>query len=183
MSPRAEALILLQLYAMCTGSVTSTRRVIARMVWQARELNIHRRQTADTYPPEEQADMLFFHVIFCDCYYSTLCGLPPYLKYGDYDVSLTPHSEAAARRDFAFGSQPLLIRLVLLQSELLKQIHEGTTDTMSTDFVLRFEAKWTNWLDAFIAQQRSTGSLMADNFCNVHYHWLVQRVDCWPLMP
>jgi hypothetical protein len=140
---------------MCAGSVASTRRVIAKMVWQARELNIHHKLTADAYPPEERADIIFFYVIFSDCYYSTLCGLPPYLKHGDYDLALNPRPDPTAPQEIAFGSQPLL--------------------TMSTDFVLRFEAKWTNWLDAFIAQQRSTGSTLADNFCTVHYHWQVPQ--------
>jgi hypothetical protein len=160
---------------MCTGSVTSTRRIIAKMVWQARELNIHRKATASAYPPEDNADILFFHVIFSDCYYATLCGLPPYFKFGEFDAELRarPFDDHNQNKELAFGNQPLLLRLVLLQSELLKQIHEGTTDTLSTDFVLRFEAKWTNWLDAFIGEQRSTGSRLADNFCNVHYHWSV----------
>jgi hypothetical protein len=170
-----ESLNLLQLYTMCTGSVTSTRRIIAKMVWQARELNIHRKATASAYPPEDNADILFFHVIFSDCYYATLCGLPPYFKFGEFDAELRarPLDDHNQNKELAFGNQPLLLRLVLLQSELLKQIHEGTTDTLSTDFVLRFEAKWTNWLDAFIGEQRSTGSRLADNFCNVHYHWSV----------
>jgi hypothetical protein len=137
--------------------------------------DVRRLGRINAYPPEERADIIFFYVIFSDCYYSTLCGLPPYLKHGDYDLALNPRPDPTAPQEIAFGSQPLLTHLVLLQSELLKQIHEGTTDTMSTDFVLRFEAKWTNWLDAFIAQQRSTGSTLADNFCTVHYHWQVPQ--------
>jgi hypothetical protein len=170
--PYTESLILLQFYAMCTGSITSTRRIIGKMVWQARELNIHRKATAAVYPPEDNTDVLFFHVIFSDCYYATLCGLPPYFKFGDFDAEVRRRPcDDSNKTDFVFGTEPRLLRLVLLQSELLTQIHDETADTLSTDFVLQFEAKWTNWLDAFIGEQRSTGSRMADNFCNVHYHW------------
>lgn len=60
------ALHCLQLYVQILGGPEENRDVLGAMSWHARELGLHRRETASAYPSQDKAAHLFFSTLYKD---------------------------------------------------------------------------------------------------------------------
>lgn len=60
------ALHCLQLYVQILGGPDENRDILGAMSWHARELGLHRRETASAYPSQDRPAQLFFSTLYKD---------------------------------------------------------------------------------------------------------------------
>lgn len=61
-----EALLVLQLFVTSHGSIPSTRRIVGQIIWQIKELGLHRKRTAAAYPSVDNVELLLFFAMSSD---------------------------------------------------------------------------------------------------------------------
>jgi len=105
--------------------------------------------------------------------YATLCARAPLLRHGEFDVNLIQTRQFEGGMTSAGGLVPRqsLAELVLLQSEMHEKLYDQTTHELSLDWVLSFQAKWAQWVAAFVRAQRTTGNAIVDSFVAIHWQW------------
>lgn len=151
-----------------------TRQLISEMVWQTRELGLHREKTASAYPAQDRVDILLFITIFNDTSYSALCDQPPFLQLGECDAEffIDPLKNMSNNRPnhTIARAQPPLVQATLIRSQMQDDIHSGQVDTLTVQFVMSVEAKWATWIKTYRAEQ-GRHYPMASIFANIYYHW------------
>ena len=105
--------------------------------------------------------------------YATLCARPPLLRHGEFDVNLiqTRQFEGGVTSTGGLVPRQSLAELVLLQSEMHDKLYDQTTHELSLDWFLSFQAKWAQWVAAFVRAQRTTGNAIVDSFVAIHWQW------------
>ncbi|KAL1412130.1 hypothetical protein Q8F55_003131 [Vanrija albida] len=168
------ALHCLQLYAQILGGPEDTREILSAMAWHARELGIHRRETAAAYPALDRVGQLFFSTLYKDTWFSTLVDAVPFTRWGEYDYDPAHAGSPEPNRP------GILSRLAVLESELLSQIHSGRVDTTSPEFVLATESRW--WpLMRECGDERDDGMLaLIHPYADIRFNWirLLLRAGC-----
>ncbi|BEJ13893.1 hypothetical protein CspHIS471_0310670 [Cutaneotrichosporon sp. HIS471] len=167
------ALHCLHLFAQIIGGPEDTRELLGAMAWQARELGLHRRETAAAYPAADRVGQLFFSTMYKDTWFATLVDAPPFTRLGEYDYDPSVSTDVPQ-------TQGILSRLAVLESELLSQIHSGRVDTTTPDFVLSTESRW--WpLMRECGDERNDRLLASIHpYADIRFNWirLLLRAPC-----
>ncbi|GEM10031.1 C6 transcription factor [Rhodotorula toruloides] len=140
-----QALVVLQLYAMSSTTVSATRHLISKMVYCAGELGLYSTATSAAYPPETHATSLSFYVLFTDTFYAGLTGDRPFLRAFDREIFTS-----VLRSEGIFS--PAMVRLVCLEHDYLKDAHAHRTKLCNPLFVLGHEAHLFAFLRDFGTQ-------------------------------
>ncbi|BGO91880.1 hypothetical protein NBRC10512v2_004146 [Rhodotorula toruloides] len=167
-----QALVVLQLYAMSSTTVSATRHLISKMVYCAGELGLHSTAAASAYPPETHATSLSFYVLFTDTFYAGLTGEKPFLRIFDREIFTS-----VLRSEGIFT--PAMVRLVCLEHDYLKDAHAHRTKLCDPTFVLGHEAHLFAFLRDF-GTQTGDSTNMSSSFATTHYQFqrLLLRAPC-----
>lgn len=156
-----QALVVLQLYAMSSTTVSATRHLISKMVYCAGELGLHSTAAASAYPPETHATSLSFYVLFTDTFYAGLTGEKPFLRIFDREIFTS-----VLRSEGIFT--PAMVRLVCLEHDYLKDAHAHRTKLCDPTFVLGHEAHLFAFLRDF-GTQTGDSTNMSSSFATTQY--------------
>ncbi len=127
---------------------------------------------------EGKTGSLISHSFLIPSYYSAMTGQPPFLKYGEFDPDLLrggSSSKAKIDNDDP-SNHPLLPRpsvlidQLILQSEILAQLHFQGTDAAGEKFISEVEGKWYKWSNDH-SKKLLEPDATEEFYVRVHYHW------------
>lgn len=66
-----------------------------------------------------------------------------------------------------------LTEVLVLNTQIMINLHDSRNATMPLDWLLRVEEKWDHWCSTWVSNGRTTGSIFTDPFLGVLWDWYV----------
>lgn len=104
-------------------------------------------------------------------WYATICDQPPFLRWSEIDHDLSTAAVEAKDLDGGPDAVPFLVQLTVFENDLLTRLHGGSSQALSTEYVLDTEARWDKWTKAFREEQGRVSRPMLYIYANIRFHW------------
>ncbi|BEJ13130.1 hypothetical protein CspHIS471_0303040 [Cutaneotrichosporon sp. HIS471] len=153
----------------CTSE--TCREIVSWMISQAKELGIHQDQGSAAYSPADRADLMFVQVLYSHYWTTALTGRPPLIRPGEFENMTFRSRPVPEDQAVVLVPRRSLMELLVLNTQLMMNLHDSRNARLSLDWLLRIEDRWDTWCATWVSQGRTTGNKVTDPFLSVLWDW------------